>query len=417
MLPDIAKLATTIEESSKETSKPEAEEAKAEEKTSAEESKQEKQAKKAWRSEIKEGDKLDMRIRYDDKSSLEGWTQVSVVKVSGDDLDIRFDLLNTLEDMKINRQSPLIARFETKTKEDHEWRTKNLIDCKENFNVDCHDREAWWGSSILKTMYETKNGRKSLMALVGFRVYTDKVPAGKPQKKDSKGTYHGWSEKFDEWIPAFSPRIQPFGTREGKPDPIENDLDDSMEQDSSEKGKQFSTSALIFGDPGKQLVVCTPYGYAEVDIANLKLKLEEDAKQSLVVREAIAEFVKEKELALQLDLETKEKEEEKEEKKEGEEKKEEEKDKEPELYCRLRHRLVKCLGRDTCPYGGGAMCDLCGRGINLDAVDQKLGFYRCPECKYDLCTPCSYNKQALTYKKPVIEEGVCLYTLNGKMRM
>ena len=103
MLPDIAKLATTIEESSKETSKPEAEEAKAEEKTSAEESKQDKQAKKAWRSEIKEGDKLDMRIRYDDKSSLEGWTQVSVVKVSGDDLDIRFDLLNTLEDMKINR--------------------------------------------------------------------------------------------------------------------------------------------------------------------------------------------------------------------------------------------------------------------------------------------------------------------------
>ena len=74
----------------------------------------------------------------------------------------------------------MIARFETKTKEDHEWRTKNLIDCKENFNVDCHDREAWWGSSILKTMYETKNGRKSLMALIGFRVYTDKVPAGKP---------------------------------------------------------------------------------------------------------------------------------------------------------------------------------------------------------------------------------------------
>ena len=42
MLPDIAKLATTIEESSKETSKPEAEEAKAEKKTSEEESNQEK---------------------------------------------------------------------------------------------------------------------------------------------------------------------------------------------------------------------------------------------------------------------------------------------------------------------------------------------------------------------------------------
>ena len=67
------------------------------------------------------------------------------------------------------------------------------------------------------------------------------------------------------------------------------------------------------------------------------------------------------------------------------------KDKEPELYCQKRHRLVKCLGQDTCPYSEGAECDLCKRYINLHTVDQRLGFFRCPECQYDLCTQCSYN--------------------------
>ena len=66
-------------------------------------------------------------------------------------------------------------------------------------------------------------------------------------------------------------------------------------------------------------------------------------------------------------------------------------DKGPELYCQKRHRLVKCLGQDTCPYSEGAECDLCKGYINLHTVDQRLGFFRCPECQYDLCTQCSYN--------------------------
>ena len=64
------------------------------------------------------------------------------------------------------------------------------------------------------------------MAYIGFRVYTDKIPLGKQEKKDALGTFVGWSEKFDEWIPAFSPRIQPFKSREGVPDADEHDLDD-----------------------------------------------------------------------------------------------------------------------------------------------------------------------------------------------
>ena len=59
----------------------------------------------------------------------------------------------------------------------------------------------------MKTRYETMAGRQVLMAYIGFRVYTDKIPPGKQEKKDALGTFVGWSEKFDEWIPMFSPRI------------------------------------------------------------------------------------------------------------------------------------------------------------------------------------------------------------------
>ena len=45
------------------------------------------------------------------------------------------------------------------------------------------------------------------MARIGFRVYTDKAPIGKPLKEDTVGSFIGWSEKFDEDIPLFHPRI------------------------------------------------------------------------------------------------------------------------------------------------------------------------------------------------------------------
>jgi len=33
--------------------------------------------------------------------------------------------------------------------------------------------------------------------------------------KDAIGTYEGWSEKYDEWLPIFSPKIYPWGTKIG----------------------------------------------------------------------------------------------------------------------------------------------------------------------------------------------------------
>ena len=42
------------------------------------------------------------------------------------------------------------------------------------------------------------------MAYVGYRVYRD---ASNQYRKDERGTFEGWSNKFDEWIPIYSPRI------------------------------------------------------------------------------------------------------------------------------------------------------------------------------------------------------------------
>ena len=64
---------------------------------------------------------------------------------------------------------------------------------------------------------------------IGFRVYTDKAPVGKPLKTDHIGTFIGWTDKFDEKIPAFHPRIQPFKSREGKTDTNEHDIEDDQD--------------------------------------------------------------------------------------------------------------------------------------------------------------------------------------------
>ena len=64
------------------------------------------------------------------------------------------------------------------------------------------------------------------MARIGFRVYTDKAPIGKPIKNDEIGQYIGWSERFDEDIPLFHPRIQRYQTREDKNAAEEHDLED-----------------------------------------------------------------------------------------------------------------------------------------------------------------------------------------------
>jgi len=97
-----------------------------------------------------------------------------------------------------------IAEFESKTKDDYQWRH----DCfgtpgKSGYVLDMHDSLRWEQGTIWD-VYEqtTETGRTVLMASIGFRVYCEN---GK--KKDEHGPYNGWSIKYDEKIPILNPRL------------------------------------------------------------------------------------------------------------------------------------------------------------------------------------------------------------------
>ena len=47
---------------------------------------------------------------------------------------------------------------------------------------------------------------------------------------DEKGTYKGWSNRSDEWLPIYSPRIQPFESKSGNKITEEIDLEDDLDE-------------------------------------------------------------------------------------------------------------------------------------------------------------------------------------------
>jgi hypothetical protein len=96
---------------------------------------------------------------------------------------------------------------------------------KVNDLVDAHDKTVWNKSTILDIReQQVAPDRTIRMAFIGYRIYVENGP-----KSDERGTFDGWSNRFDEWIPIFSPRIQPFysKTQKGVQDDI--DLDDEMD--------------------------------------------------------------------------------------------------------------------------------------------------------------------------------------------
>lgn len=108
-------------------------------------------------------------------------------------------------DRYLDRWSVEIAQYESKTKEAFEWKAS----IKANDCIDAKDNTVWNKSTILEiTDQVIAPGRTVKMATVGFRVYCQ---GG--SKSDEKGTFEGWSNRFDEKISIYSPRIQPYLTK------------------------------------------------------------------------------------------------------------------------------------------------------------------------------------------------------------
>lgn len=70
--------------------------------------------------------------------------------------------------------------------------------------IDAHDKFKWEEATIFNVTEMKADGRPHLVANIGFRVYR---PTGKKIKEDGKGTYDGWADRYDEYIPIYSPRL------------------------------------------------------------------------------------------------------------------------------------------------------------------------------------------------------------------
>jgi len=84
-------------------------------------------------------------------------------------------------------------------------------------------------------MEETdESGGQIKMVNLGFRIYH---PQGNKYDELDNRPFFGWSERFDEWMPAYSPRIALHGTFSKKWDEQgnvmyvqdQNAVDDSMD--------------------------------------------------------------------------------------------------------------------------------------------------------------------------------------------
>lgn len=125
-------------------------------------------------------------------------------------------------DRYIDRWSIEIAPFESKTKELFEWKKSVSV----NMTVDAHDKTVWNKSTILDIKEQmVAPERTAKLALIGYRVYCENG-----SKNDDKGTFEGWSNRFDEWISIYSPRIQPFLSKTMRGTSDDADLDDNYDK-------------------------------------------------------------------------------------------------------------------------------------------------------------------------------------------
>lgn len=163
-------------------------------------------ANQSWRTELKVGDKIDVLVKADEKGGITGFLQANITRIEQDTLFVEYPESSNFYDGQIDRWATEICPFESKTKEDYAWR-KEFLENATDLEVDAHDKSTWLKATIFEIKKQTLHDRVILLANVGFRVYRKNISN---IRKDERGTYEGWSAKFDEFIPIYSPRIHPW---------------------------------------------------------------------------------------------------------------------------------------------------------------------------------------------------------------
>ena len=167
---------------------------------------------------------MDALLHYYDRTGSSrgaGWSQAKIAKLDGDTLQLEYLLEPSSSDRSLDRWSIELAPFESETKAIWEW--KKTI--KQDDQVDAQDDTYKWLKATIVNIYEVTEGERVFpMAKVGLRIYT---PNG--QRRDDRGPFDGFGERFDERIPLFSPKICKFRTMAIKQGHDDEELDETLD--------------------------------------------------------------------------------------------------------------------------------------------------------------------------------------------
>ena len=136
---------------------------------------------------------------YGDK--VVAWAVATIEKTELDMIYCEFDgFADSPAKGIFNKTSVKIAPYNTRTV-GWEWRNK----IKENERIDIFDTQGNWFLGTVLSKREIKKGDNTYIDFhVGYRIYSEDGT-----KIDNKGgKFEGWSEQYDEWIPAYSIRLQ-----------------------------------------------------------------------------------------------------------------------------------------------------------------------------------------------------------------
>jgi len=122
-----------------------------------------------WRKDLKAGDKVDVLLKADERGILQGWMQGEIESVSGDNLWVSYPDSSDYYDAYIDRWALELAPFETRTKEDYEWRRSMVKNMTE---VDLHDKSSWMKGTVFEVKkQEIREGREIDVCYSAFRIY------------------------------------------------------------------------------------------------------------------------------------------------------------------------------------------------------------------------------------------------------
>eukprot|EP00347_Sterkiella_histriomuscorum_P016842 403351644 len=182
-------------------------------------------------------DSLEQLYRIRHQNGFEDWEQFKIMKVYKDILVLQ-QILNQKNIKVLGRWSTKIEKANTKNEEILKWKSSLAPGMK----ILAYDDSQFTESTILD-IQTAQQATDYIELSMGYRVYNR---GG--DKEDEIGKFYGWSSKFDQWIPLYSPNIQPklaFEVAQGNLEIVKHLLKKEGNASQIRNNKVFDDSILI----------------------------------------------------------------------------------------------------------------------------------------------------------------------------